>query len=77
LVHPVVALVFTLWAVDGLLHCDESYRVTCELGFAVHLVFPALVGVGVAVTVGIVGLVLRPRHRWQAWLWLLAPTVLT
>ena len=77
LVHPFPTLAFTLWAVDGLLHCDDSARVTCHLGFAPHLLLPAVVGVGVAVVVGIVGVVAHPRSRRQAWLWLLVPTGLT
>lgn len=77
LVHPIAVLAFTLWAVDGLLHCNESDRVTCHRGFAVHLLFPAVVGVGVALAVGIAGLAVRPSNRWRAWLLLLAPTTLT
>ena len=75
--HPIPAQAFTLWAVDGLLHCDEAYRVTCELGFAIHLLFPAVVGVLVVISVGIVGLVVRPADGPRAWLWLLLPTALT
>jgi hypothetical protein len=77
LMHPIPTLAFTLWAVDGLLHCDESDKVTCHLGFAIHLLFPAAVGVMVAIAVGILGLVVRPGHRARARLWLLAPTTLT
>lgn len=77
LMHPIPTLAFTLWAVDGLLHCDESERVTCHLGFAVHLLLPAAVGVVVAIAAGIVGLVVRPGHRLRAWLWLALPTTLT
>lgn len=77
LVHAIPTLVFTLWAVDGLLHCNDSARVTCHLGFAIHLLFPAAVGAVVAVTVGVLGLVVRPSSRGQAWLCLLGPTTLT
>lgn len=77
LLHPIPTLVFTLWAVDGLLHCDEAERVTCNLGFAIHLLFPAAVGVVVAIMVGVIGLTVRPTRRLEAWLWLLVPTTLT
>jgi hypothetical protein len=76
LAHPIPTLGFTLWAVNGLLHCDDE-QVTCHLGFAVHLLFPAAVGVVVALAVGITGLTIRPNDRLRAWLWLVLPTAFT
>jgi hypothetical protein len=77
LLHPAPTLAFTLWAVDGLLHCDDSARVTCDLGFAVHLVFPAAVGVVAAVATGILGLTTHPATAARARLVLLTPLLPT
>jgi hypothetical protein len=76
LVHPVVVQWFTLWAIDGLLHCDRE-GVHCGLGAAIHLLIPGVVGVAVAVLCIPIGLTARPENRRMAWFVLLAPTGVT
>jgi hypothetical protein len=75
-VHPVLVYAFTMWAIDGVLHCDDE-GVQCGLGFAPQLLLPTVVGVMVAVVMVTIGVLVRPDRCLHAWLVLLIPTALS
>jgi hypothetical protein len=67
---------FTLWAINGILHCDDEDS-TCELGFAIHLLAPLVGGAMGAVYALAFGLTVRPRTRTTARVALLVPVAMT